>query len=264
MRSLITSSLALAAALAFANSDSAYADSAEARGAAIAQAADQADQGWRDATVTVQMTLVSARDERSNRQLRYRLLEHTQGDKVLIVFDDPADVKGTALLTHTHAVGDDDQWLYLPALKRVKRIAANNKAGPFVGSEFAYEDLAAQEVVKYRYRYLRDEVIAGNDCHVIERIPVDPDSGYARQEVWIDKAHHRQWKVSYFDRKNAPLKILIASDFKQYLNKHWRPAVLEMRNTRTGKSTRLVFSDYSFGNGLSERDFDRNSLQDVR
>jgi outer membrane lipoprotein-sorting protein len=255
---LLTSALVLLTLVA-------YAGTPEEQGLAIAMAAERADAGWADSTANLEMLLTSARGEQTRRRLRYRLLEQpSDGDKAMIVFDDPADVKGTALLTYTHKVGEDDQWLYLPALKRVKRIAANNKAGPFVASEFAYEDLASQEVEKYRHKYLRDEMLSGRDCFVLERMPVDPESGYARQTIWLDKADYRQWQVAYFDRKNEPLKTLVASDFKQYAGKYWRPSILDMSNTQTGKRTRLTFSNYSFGAKLSERDFDRNSLQDAR
>ena len=99
--------------------------------------------------------------------------EQTRGDLSLVIFDTPADVKGTAFLSHTKKAGSDDQWLYLPALKRVKRIASSNQAGPFMGSEFAYEDISSQELEKYTYKYLRNEDYGGLDCFVVEYDPVD-------------------------------------------------------------------------------------------
>src|SRR5688500_19079610 len=102
------------------------------------------------------MTLYSSRGETTTRRMRARILETAIGDKRLILFDEPGDVRGTAVLTHSHADGSDDQWIFLPAIKRVKRVAGNSRTGPFMGSEFAYEDLASQELAKYTYRYLRD------------------------------------------------------------------------------------------------------------
>ena len=104
------------------------------------------------------MVLRNKQGQESRRQLHIKVLEVADdGDKSLTVFDEPRDVKGTALLTHAHKQEADDQWLYLPALKRVKRISSSNKSGSFMGSEFAYEDMSAQEVEKFTYRYLRDE-----------------------------------------------------------------------------------------------------------
>ena len=130
-----------------------------------------------------------------------------------------------------------------------------------MGSEFAYEDLASQEVEKYTYKYLRDEALDGQDCFVIERYPVDPNSGYTRQVVWIDKAEYRPMKIEFFDRKNSPLKTLTFQGYQQYLEKYWRADEMFMVNHQTGKSTLLTWKSYKFRNGLSDRDFNRNSLK---
>ncbi|NIT13503.1 MAG: outer membrane lipoprotein-sorting protein, partial [Candidatus Dadabacteria bacterium] len=98
------------------------------------------------------------------------------GDKSITVFDEPRDIEGTALLSHTKILDPDDQWLYLPAVKRVKRISSKNKSGPFVGSEFAYEDLLSQEVDKYNYKWLKDEKCGDLECHVVERYPLYENS----------------------------------------------------------------------------------------
>jgi len=135
------------------------------------------------------------------------------GDKSMSIFDRPRDVKGTAMLTYSHALEPDNQWLYLPALKRVKRISSSNKSGPFMGSEVAYEDLSSQEVEKYSYKYLGDEVFDGHDCFIVERIPAYKYSGYKLQEVWYDKAEYRPLKIVYYDRKGALLKT---QRFTQY------------------------------------------------
>mgnify|MGYP006058348427 FL=1 len=114
------------------------------------------------------MTLFDQYGNSTSRKIRNRTLEGTdEGDLSLVIFDTPADVKGTAFLSHTKKSGSDDQWLYLPALKRVKRIASSNQAGPFMGSEFAYEDISSQELEKYTYKYLRNEDYQGLDLSLI-------------------------------------------------------------------------------------------------
>ena len=186
------------------------------------------------------------------------------GDKTLVVFDKPRDVKGTALLTWSHKDGNDDQWLYLPALKRVKRISSKNKSGPFMGSEFAYEDLSSQEIEKYSYRYDRDEVLNGMDCFVNERDPVDENSGYTRQLVWIDKAHYRPQKIEFYDRKNTLLKTLELRKYQQYIGQYWRASEMYMENLQTGKSTLLTWKDYKFKTGLTDSAFNKNALKRAR
>ncbi len=242
-----------------------FAQSAEDKGLAIAVEADLRDQGWIDSKVEMQMILRNAKGNESKRQMRLSSLEVPEdGDKSLTIFDTPRDIKGTGLLTFSHKQGDDDQWLNLPALKRVKRIASRNKSGPFVGSEFAFEDLSSQEVEKYTYQWLRDESYDGQMVYVIERRPIDPNSGYTRQEAWIDKAHYRLLKVDYYDRKQSLLKTLKLTEYQRYLENTWRPSKMSMFNHQTGKSTDLLWQQYRFNTGLSDRDFTRNSLQRAR
>ncbi|MCR4346083.1 MAG: outer membrane lipoprotein-sorting protein [Sulfuricaulis sp.] len=242
-----------------------HAETPEEKGLAIAREADRRDAGFGDLTAHMEMILRNRQGEESVRRLRISTLEvKGDGDKGLSVFDEPADVKGTALLTFTHKVGEDDQWLFLPALKRVKRIASANKSGPFMGSEFAYEDVASQEVEKYSYKYLRDETHEGKPCFVIERTPVDKHSGYTRQQVWIDQAEYRPWKIDFYDRKDSLLKTLVWRGYRQYLGKYWRADEMFMQNHQNGKSTLLKWRDYKFRAGLKDADFNESSLKRAR
>ena len=144
------------------------------RGLEIAQEGDRRDTGFKDSKADLTMLLKNRNGDESLRHIRIRTLEvEGDGDKSMSIFDKPFDVKGTAFLSYSHKSGSDDQWLYLPALKRVKRIASRNKSGSFMGSEFAYEDISSQEVEKYTYKYLRDEACGDRECVVMERYPVD-------------------------------------------------------------------------------------------
>jgi len=235
-------------------------------GLAIVTEADRRESGYGDSTADMLMILRNKHGQESRRVMRYRTLEvEGDGDKSLTIFDSPKDVKGTAFLNYTHKVGDDDQWLYLPALKRVKRISSRNKSGSFMGSEFAYEDIASQEIEKYTYKWLRDETYNNLECFVVERYPVDKEnSGYSRQTAWIDKAEYRTWQVEYFDRKNAHLKTLTVSGYEKYNDRFWRATQMNMVNHQTGKSTELQFANYRFDIGLGDDDFNKNSLKRVR
>lgn len=262
---LLTRNALIALAFGATLAPAAVAASAEERGLQIAMEIDARDEGFGDTSSILTMTLRNSHGEEVTREMQSRALEVADdGDKSMIVFEDPADVKGTALLTFSHKSEDDDQWLYLPALKRVKRISSSNKSGPFMGSEFAYEDLSSQEVEKYTYKYLRDETLDGVDYFVMERFPVDKKSGYTRQVVWVDQDEYRVHKIDYYDRKASHLKTLTMEDYKLYLDRFWRPLRMEMINHQTGKSTELTWAEYKFRNGFSDKDFNRNSLQKAR
>jgi outer membrane lipoprotein-sorting protein len=237
---------------------------AEEKGLEIAKEADRRDEGFGDSRSKMVMVLRNKRGQESKRELEIRTLEvKDDGDKSLTVFHTPRDVRGTALLTFSHGVDPDDQWLYLPALRRVKRIASNNKSGPFMGSEFAYEDLSSQEVDKYTYKFIKDDQVDGVDCFLVEQYPVSKDSGYTRLEAWYDKDEYRIRKIVFYDRKGAKLKTLIPSNYKQYQGKHWRALQMNMVNHQTGKSTELIWSEYEFKTGLKDNDFTRTRLQQV-
>jgi len=244
----------------------ALAETPEEKGLAIAVAADERDAGFGDFTADMVMNLKNRKGQTSVRNLRVKTLEvQGDGDKSLSIFDRPKDIKNTVMLTYAHGLEPDDQWLYLPAVKRVKRIHSKNKSGPFMGSEFAFEDLGSQEVEKYTYKYLRDEPCAdGWQCYVVERFPAYEHSGYTRQVVWIDKDEYRPVKTEFYDRKNTLLKTLEMSGYQEYIRRYWRPDVMSMQNHQTAKSTQLEWQDYQFGTGLGDRDFNPNSLSRMR
>ena len=243
----------------------ALAQTAEERGLEIAKEADARDLGFGDTSSEMTMTLRNKQGQESIRKIRNKTLEvQGDGDKSLIIFDEPRDVQGTAFLNYTHKSGPDDQWLYMPALKRVKRIASNNKSGPFMGSEFAFEDISSDEVEKYTYKYVGEEEIDGVAHYKVERYPVDPKSGYTRQIAWYDQAEYRLMKVEFYDRKEALLKTLTYNEYNQYLDQYWRAHRMEMVNHQTGKSTTLEFANFVFQDGLSDREFEQTSLRRAR
>ncbi len=243
----------------------AMAQSDEEKGLQIAKDAKAYDAGFTDFTANMLMTLTNKKGDTSTREIRIKTLEVTgDGDKSMSIFDEPADVKGTAMLTYSHGLKPDDQWLYLPAIKRVKRISSRNKSGPFMGSEFAFEDLGSQEIEKYTYKFIREEACGDMQCFLIERTPAYKYSGYKRQQVWIDKEAYRLIKADFYDRKDELLKTLSSEDYQQFLGHYWRPGKMTMVNHQNGKSTVLVWSDYAFKTGLSENDFKSQTLKRAR
>ena len=254
----------LAAALLFGVAGAAFA--ADERGYEIAARSDRTDLGFGDSEVELQMVLRNAAGQQSTRALRIATLEkpdESVGDKSLVVFDTPRDIEGTALLSHARILDPDDQWLYLPALKRVKRISSSNKSGPFVGSEFAFEDFTAIELNKFDYTFLREEPCGDFVCDVLERAPRYENSGYTKQLSWVDQTHYQIRKVEFYDRRGDLLKVLELSDYRDY-DGIWRAHKLSMSNVQTNKQTDLIYGDYRFDNGLAEKDFVKGRLSRLR
>ena len=241
------------------------ASSAEETGLEIATEARERQKGFGNFTASLTMTLRNKRGQESRRELRLKVIEVAgDGDRTIFVFDRPRDVKGTGFLVHAHKEEQDEQWLYLPALKRVKRISSSNQSGSFMGSEFSYEDLGAVEVEKYTHRHLRDEPCGDLECTVLERIPVSRDSGYSRQLVWLDREELRTMTIQFFDRRDEHLKTMVVEGYEKYLDRYWRGGKITMTNHLTGKSTDLLWSDYEFGTDLDAGDFTRTALKRVR
>jgi len=238
----------------------------ERLGFEVAARADRSDRGFGDSEVELEMVLKNAAGRESRRNLTITTLEipdESFGDKSLVVFANPNDIKGTALLSHANILDPDDQWLFLPALKRVKRISSANKSGPFVGSEFAFEDFTALELNKYNYTWLRDEQYEGMSADVIERTPRYDNSGYTRQLSWVDQDVYQVRKVEFYDRRGDLLKTLTLTDYREY-NGIWRSHHMKMVNHQTGKSTDLIYSNYRFSIGLNDGNFVKGRLARLR
>ena len=242
-------------------------DPLEKKGFEIAARSDRSDRGFGDSRVNLRMVLRNKAGREAVRTLALDTLEipdEDVGDKTIIVFENPRDIEGTALLSHARILDPDDQWLFLPALKRVKRISSVNKSGPFVGSEFAFEDFTALELNKYTYRFLREEPCGEVTCDVVERYPRYEHSGYTKQIAWIDQKDFQARKVDFYDRGGDLLKTLTLGDYRLYGEKYWRVHKLAMVNHKTGKETDLNFSDFEFGAGLKDANFDRSVLTRLR
>ena len=235
------------------------------RGREIAEKADRLQRGFGDMKAKMIMILKDRRGQETRRELEASTLEtKSGGEKSLVYFNSPRDIRGTALLTHSHPGREDEQWLYLPAVRRTKRISVTGRSSPFMGSEFAYEDLVTAYPSQYDYRFLREEALRGTACFVVERYPKYKGTGYQRQQVWYDQKEYRIVQIEFFDLKNRRLKTLSLGGYKQYLDRFWEPTQARMVNHLTREATELGWRDYRFHTGLSENDFSRHALERAR
>lgn len=227
----------------------------------IAKKSDMVSDGFGSSIAKTEMTLINASGQKSVRDLEMKTLEGENGDKTISTFLSPADVKGTKTLTHEHAERDDDQWLYLPALKRVKRIASRNKSGSFMGSEFSYEDIGNQNYQKFIYEGEAVEVeLDGMKCYKGERTPKDKNSGYTKQISWIDTEHLLIRQIEYYDRKQELLKTAKFTEYKQ-IEGIWRMGKITMTNHQNDKSTILLWKEDNIKVGLTDKEFNKRVLK---
>ena len=237
-----------------------------ARGLAIAQESERRDAGWRDSTVAVTMVLQDRRGQTRERKLRLSMQEKpgNAGDKTLTVFDSPPDMAGTLFLSHSVVGADDKLWLYLPSLKRVKRISSANKTGAFFGSEFTYEDISAPEIGKFTYNYTGNKPCGRLTCFVVERYPAYRNSGYRTLVTYFDTSEYRPQRIEYLDRSGKLTKVLTFSGYKRYSGRFWRAQTMTMQSKKTGKTTILRYGTYGFGRGLNDAYFSQGNLRNIQ
>jgi len=229
--------------------------------AALAQKSEDVMSGFEDATATMSMVLINAAKQEKKRTMKMKVLEGKDADKSLMEFLTPADVKGTKFLSYEHVDKDDDQWLYLPALKRVKRIASKNKSGAFMGSEFSYEDLSAFNAKKYIYEGdAKEGTYNGKPVYIGTSKPKSKYSGYSKLVSYIDKDTFLIQKMEYYDRKKELLKTAVFEDYIK-LKGVYRIGKITMSNVQNDKTTILIWSDQKIKNHLKSKDFHKRYLK---
>lgn len=248
MKALLFAMLCALAAPASAQSE------AEVFGRRIAELAAQAGSGWRDLEVSVTMTLRDRGGATGSRAFRMIAANNAGGGWTLIIVDAPEDIRNTALLTHSYRNRRDDQWLYLPALGKTRKINAAGRAGKFVGSEFTYQDMVDQSPDDYRFVWLGDGPCPNSTetCHVLDRFAKGA-TGNARERLWFTLKTLKLLQVEYFGRAEAATKTLSITGYQQFANGVWRAAAMEMLNHQTRRSTRLTWTDYRFDTGMDPR-----------
>ena len=186
------------------------AETAEEKGLSIAMQSYENSRGYVDSQSDQLMILIDPSGNEVIREISGKNLENddpNDGDKSIIFFNKPKDVEGTVMLSHTHVNDDDDQWLYLPALGRVKRISSSNKSGSFMGSEISFEDFSGLDYRKYYWKYLGEEEYDGETCFKLESFPKYENSGYTKRIGLTDNLF-RARKIDYYDRKGELLKTI--------------------------------------------------------
>jgi outer membrane lipoprotein-sorting protein len=219
----------------------------------------------RDEVETSVMKIYSKAGEVKERRLVSHALTPPGGlTKTLLRFLAPRDVENTALLTWEGREGNDDQWLYLPATRRVKRIAASGKKNRFMGTDFSYEDLRPENLALHTYQLVGSERVEGADCYVIEARPATErqaaDSGYSRRKLWIRKDNYTTVKQEFYERKGQLEKVGVSRNLVNVKGTFWRAREVEMRDVQAGTRTVMVVEQRALDTGLKDSFFTEAEL----
>jgi uncharacterized protein len=196
-----------------------------------------------------------------------KLVAGTTDNMRVVTFLSPSDVKGTKTLLIEHKGKDDDIWIYLPALKKVRRLVSSNKKDSFVGTDFSYGDVIGHRPEDWTHKILGEEKVDGKDCWRLESAPkndsVKENSGYAKRVGWVDKESFVTLKGEAYDVSEKLLKNFKASDVKQVdtKNNKWQPMRLEAENVQTGHKTILEFQNFKANQGVKDELFTTRYLE---
>ena len=215
------------------------------------------------------MTLTNDKGQQRVRKTRSVSLLQPNGidSKIMIRFLQPGDVEGTGYLQVQHYDGEDDMWIYLPALKKVRRLVANNKKDSFVGSDFSYGDILVPVVDTYKHVILKSEALDGEDCWVIESVPaseqIRKDYGYGKKTSWIRKSNFMEKKVEFMDTGGRPLKTMVVPEIVEVdaAGHKWWALKREVKNLQTGHSTLLIFENLDTKKPVGEDFFTTRYLE---
>ena len=209
------------------------------------------------------MILVNHRGATRERTMLSYSQDYGKDSKSIMFFQAPADVKGTGFLTweYDDPARDDDRWLYLPAMKKVRRISGSSATKEnFMGSDFTYDDMGGRNIEEDLHTLLREELVDGSDCWVLESIPRDPDDAYSKKISWIRQDASVPVKVEFYDRMGSLLKTLTASDIR-IEGEFWTTGRLVMINHLRDHKTIITMEEIDYNLELNETMFTVPALE---
>lgn len=218
-------------------------------------------QAGQDFQANVAMRLVNARGAQRARAMRmFRVNVGKEGEqRYLVIFDAPADVRDLGFLVWKYPQREDDRWLYFPALKTVKRVAADDKRSSFVGSDFTYEDISGRDVRDEEHTMVRQEELESRPTFVIESRP-KAVATYARRLSWIDSERWLPLKEEYYDTQDKLQRVFRAEEV-QKVGDYWTVVKRSMVTSQSGHRTEVTFTSTRYDSGLDENMFTERSLR---
>ncbi len=198
------------------------------------------------------------------RQLVTASREFDGVNKTILKFTAPADIKGTTLLIYDNKTTADDMWIYMPALRKTRRIVSSEKGKGFMGSEFTYADMGKPNMNDFNYKILREETFEGKQCWVIESTckneDVEDENGFLRQEAWIEKGSYLCHKTASYDFDNELLRVQFIKDYKKQAGGSYFAFYMEKKNVQNGRQSIMTIDKFQQTCSLPESDFSPNVL----
>lgn len=197
---------------------------------------------------TIEMSLIQKSGRKRVRKMESWSMDVGKDTKTIMFFSYPGDVKGTGFLTwdYDDTKKVDDKWLYLPAMKKTRRISGkSSKTDYFMGSDFTYNDMSARSVDEETHKFLAEEVVDGHKCWKIQSSPKDKDEIYAYRITWIRQDCLMVVKAEYYDKLNKLHRKLSISNIEK-MQGLWTMHDMQMENVQTGHKTIISMNNQKF------------------
>ena len=208
-----------------------------------------------DQTSILTMTLVNKSGKKRVRKIKQFTKDFGKVEKSIMFFQSPADVKNTSFMNWSYdSDKSDDQWIYLPALKKTKRLSSDSKSDYFMGSDFTYDDLGDRKLDADTHKLLREETVNGIKCYVVESVSKDEDYMYSKTTTWINKTNFVGVKKEFYDEDEDLLKILSIKSTKK-ISGFWVITQSEMKNVQKNHKTNMSLSNIVINSGVSDSKF---------
>jgi len=206
------------------------------------------------------MTLENARGDQRIREIRQFVKDFGDVEKKLMVFVKPNDVKNTSFMNWSYADGSEDQWIYLPALKKIKRISSDSNSDYFMGSDFTYDDLGDRLPAEDTHQLIGEETIDGNDCYIVESVPLDEEYMYSKTVTWVIKDQWIGYKKEFYDEDGELLKRLSLKNYQTAGDIIVLTEVV-MHNVQNDHSTIMQLSDVKINQAIADNMFTERMMK---
>ncbi|NOG45054.1 MAG: outer membrane lipoprotein-sorting protein [Calditrichaeota bacterium] len=208
------------------------------------------------------MTLINSRREQRVREIKQFSKEFNKVEKKIMFFMAPADVRNTSFMnwSYDEKGRDDDQWIYLPALKKTKRISSDSKSDNFMGSDFTYDDLGDRHPTDDTHKILREEKFNDQDCYVVESLPKDEEYMYSKTISWIIKDKWIGLKKEFYDEDEEFLKTLTVKKYEK-INGFWIITESEMKNHQKNHTTNMKLQNITIDGGIADNKFTERMMK---
>ncbi len=214
-----------------------------------------------DIQSTLTMTLTNSRGSTRVREIEQFVEKFGDDEKKIMFFIAPADVRNTSFMSWSYGDGAaDDMWIYLPALRKTKRISSESKSDYFMGSDFTYDDLGERHPSEDNHRMIGEEIINGEACYVVESLPIDADYLYSKIITWVVKDEWIGMKREFYDEDGEFLKILTINEYEK-INEYWVIGEMEMYNEQKDHTTLMELDNVRIGEGIRDSVFTERMME---